>query len=87
MRITSKIIQNNALSNINNNKLMENKYQNQMSTGKKILRPSEDPVVAIRSLRLRTTLSEVTQYRDKNAEDADSWLTLTEDAINTVNGV
>ena len=38
MRITSKIIQNNALSNINNNKLMENKYQNQMSTGKKILR-------------------------------------------------
>ena len=87
MRITSKIIQNNALSNINNNKLMENKYQNQMSTGKKILRPSEDPVVAIRSLRLRTTLSEVTQYRDKNAEDADSWLTLTEDAINTVNDV
>lgn len=87
MRITSKIIQNNALSNINNNKLMEDKYQNQMSTGKKILRPSEDPVVAIRSLRLRTTLSEVTQYRDKNAEDADSWLTLTEDAINTVNDV
>ncbi len=87
MRITNKIIQNNSLSNLNTNKLMEDKYNNQMSTGKKILRPSEDPVIAIRSLRLRTTLSEITQYRDKNAEDAESWLSVTEDAIKTVNDI
>ena len=84
MRITNKIIQNNSLSNINTNKLLEDKYNTQMSTGKKIIRPSDDPVIAIRSLRLRTTYSEITQYRDKNTEDADSWLTVTEDAIDTV---
>ena len=87
MRITNKIIQNNSLTNMNANKLMEDRYNNQMSTGKKILRPSEDPVLAIRSLRLRTTFSEVIQYRDRNAEDADSWMTVTEDAIKTVSDI
>lgn len=84
MRITNKIMQNNSMSNINTNKLLQDKLNTQMSSGKKINRPSEDPVIAIRALRLRTTLTEVTQYCDKNVEDADSWLTLTEDAIETV---
>lgn len=84
MRITNKIMQNNSMSNINTNKILQDKLNTQMSSGKKINRPSEDPVIAIRALRLRTTLTEVTQYCDKNVEDADSWLTLTEDAIETV---
>ena len=84
MRITNKIIQNNSLSNLNMNKILEDKYNTQMATGKKITRPSEDPVIAIRALRLRSTLADVTQFRDKNAEDADSWLTVTEDTINSV---
>lgn len=87
MRITNKIIQNNALSNINTNKLLEDKLEKQMASGKKISRPSDDPVIAIRALRLRSTLSEVTQYCDKNVEDADSWLTITEDSINTLTAV
>ena len=51
MRITNKIIQNNSLSNLNMNKILEDKYNTQMATGKKITRPSEDPVIAIRALR------------------------------------
>lgn len=84
MRITNKIMQNNSLSNINTNKVLQDKLNTQMASGKKINRPSDDPVIAIRALRLRTTLTEVTQYCDKNVEDADSWLKVTEDAINTV---
>ena len=87
MRITSKVIQNNSLSNINTNKILQDKLNNQMSTEKKINRPSDDPVIAIRALRLRTNVSQVTQYYEKNIPDADSWMKITEDAITTVSSV
>jgi len=83
MRITNKIIQNNAITNININKVLEDKLNTQISTGTVINRPSDDPVVAIRALRLRTNLSQVSQYYRKNVPDANSWLSVTEAAINT----
>lgn len=87
MRITAKIMQNNSLSNINTNKTLQDKLNTQMATEKKINRPSDDPVVAIRALRLRTNVSQVTQYYEKNVPDADSWLQVTEDALSTVSEV
>lgn len=81
MRITNKIMQNNNLSNINGNKILQDKLSTQMSTQKKISRPSEDPVVAIRALRLRSNVTEVTQYYSKNIPDANSWLEVTEGAL------
>ena len=80
MRITNKIMQNNNLTNINNNKIMQDKLSTMMSTGKKINRPSDDPVIAIRALRLRSNVTEVTQYFGKNIPDAESWLDVTEGA-------
>lgn len=87
MRITSKIIQNNSLSNINTNKLLQDQLSNQLATKKKINRPSDDPVIAIRALRLRTNVSQVTQYYEKNVPDAESWMKITEDALKTVTEV
>ncbi len=83
MRMTNKIMQNNALYNVNNNKILQDKLSTQMSTQKKITRPSDDPIVAIRALRLRTSVSELTQYYEKNAPDAESWLSVTEGALQT----
>lgn len=87
MRMTNKIMQNNSLYNINNNKLLQDQLSTMMSTQKKITRPSDDPVIAIRALRLRTNVSELTQYYEKNAPDADSWITVTEKALGTVTDV
>ena len=87
MRITNKIMQNNSLNNINYTKVMEDKLNTQMATGNKLTRPSDDPVVAIRSLRLSTNVSKLVQYNEKNAEDADKWLTVTEDAIVSMNEI
>ncbi len=81
MRITNKIMQRNNLSNINTNKIYQDKLSTQMSTQKKINRPSDDPVVAIRALRLRSSVTEITQYYSKNIPDANSWLEVTEDAL------
>ena len=61
MRITNKIMQNNSLTNINTNKLLQDQLSSQMATEKKVNRPSDDPVVAIRALRLRTNVNQITQ--------------------------
>lgn len=87
MRITNKIIQNNSLTNINTNKQLEDKLSTMLSSNKKIARPSDDPIIALRSLRLRTSVNQVTQYVEKNVEDAKSWLTITEDAIDTLSDI
>jgi flagellar hook-associated protein 3 FlgL len=87
MRVTTKMIQNTSLRNINTNKAKQEDLTNQLSTGKKISRPSDDPVVAIRALKLNSTLDKIDQYYEKNAEDADNWLDLTSSAISTVNSL
>ncbi|MBD5550128.1 MAG: hypothetical protein HDQ96_02980 [Lachnospiraceae bacterium] len=87
MRITNKIIQNNSLSNINLAKVAEDAKSSQVSSGKKIVRPSDDPIVAIRSLRLRSSVVEITQYYSRNAKDAEAWLKTTEDAMQQVTDV
>ncbi len=87
MRITNTMMQNNSLNNIQTNKTQMNTLDTQLSTQKKISRPSEDPIIAIRALRLRTSLNEVTQYLSKNIPDANSWLDVTEGALNEANDI
>lgn len=81
MRITNQMMINNTMSNIQVNKNQLNTLDNQLSTQKKINKPSDDPVIAIRALRLRSSLDQVTQYLDRNIPDASSWLDTTEGAL------
>lgn len=87
MRITNKIMRNNSLYNINQNKMLEDQLSNQMTNQSKIVRPSDNPVVAIRALRLRSNVTNVSQYYDKNSPDAEQWLTVTGDALDTIDEV
>ncbi len=87
MRITTKMMQSTSLSNLNTNKALQEKLTTQLSTMKKITRPSDDPVIAIRSLKLNSSLSKIDQYYEKNSEDAESWLQLTESAIATTTDI
>ncbi len=87
MRMTNKIMRNNSLYNLNQNKILEDKLTNQMTNESKIARPSDDPVVAIRALRLRSNVTYVTQYYEKNAADAEHWLDVTADAIETIDDI
>ncbi len=87
MRITNKMMTNNMMSNINKNKLNMNSLEEQYSSGKKIQKPSDDPIIAVRALKLRTNLSELTQYYEKNIPDAKNWMDVSESALTTVNDV
>lgn len=87
MRITNNMMINNTSANINGNKVNVNALNLQMSSQKKIQRPSENPIIAIRSLRLRSTLSQIDQYYEKNIPDAEAWLEATETALKNMNKI
>lgn len=86
MRITNNMIIANMTRSIGKNQARENKYQTQLSTGKKISVPSDDPVVAARALKLRTDVSKIEQYQ-KNIGDAKSWLDATDEALSKLGDV
>ena len=83
MRVTRKMMNNNSVYNINVNKANLDDLNTRMATQKKYEDPSDDPITAVRSLRFRSNLSEVSQYLDRNASDAESWTESTASAIDT----
>ncbi|HOV69857.1 MAG TPA: flagellar hook-associated protein FlgL [Clostridia bacterium] len=80
MRITSNMLIDNFLKNLNSNYLRMAKYQNKIVTAKQFVRASEDPVNAVRSLQVRTDTASIEQYL-KNIGDASSWLSQSEAAL------
>ena len=63
------------------------KLNTQIASTKKFSRPSDDPIAAIRALRLRSTEAELTQYLEKNIEDAEAWMKTTEGALTNLQDV
>ncbi len=80
MRITNNMLINNMLTSLSNNLSRTAKLQLQQATGKKISKPSDDPIVASKSLKLRTDVAEIAQYK-RNTDDATSWMEITESTI------
>ncbi|KIV53495.1 hypothetical protein AM501_15295 [Aneurinibacillus migulanus] len=80
MRITQNMLNNNMLYNLGNSLSRMDRLQDMMSTGKKISKPSHDPMVAIRGMLFRTKLSENEQYR-ANTDEAVNWLDQAESSI------
>lgn len=86
MRITNSMVTNGMMLNINRNANALNKYYTQLSTGKKIQFPSDDPLLASRSLKFRTNVAETEQYM-KNVSQGLSWMEVTEGAFRNVNNI
>lgn len=74
------MVTNNILLSLNKNRKAMSDYETQLSTGKKIQKPSDDPIIAARTLKFRTNISEISQYKT-NAEDAINWIDTTEKAV------
>ena len=60
--------------------------QEQVATGRRILRPSDDPIGAARAVGLKESLSRLEQFQ-RNGDAARSRLNFEEAALNTVNNV
>lgn len=83
MRITNNTITYNFLNSLNKSLERQNEVQEQLSDGKAIHRPSDDPVKAIRSLRFNSNLKQNEQFT-QNLKDAQSWMETTDSALSDI---
>ncbi|MGG3917720.1 flagellar hook-associated protein FlgL [Parageobacillus thermoglucosidasius] len=83
MRVTQFMLANNMLRNLSNSYERLGKYQEQLVTGKKISRPSDDPVVAMKGIAYREDLARVKQYQ-RNIGEVHNWIDSADDALDKV---
>lgn len=81
-RVTYETIQRSTLRNLQTNLSAMSALQGQLSSGKKIQVPSDDPPATAQDLALRATQSQLGQYT-RNGQDGDSWLTTVDTALTT----
>ncbi len=86
MRITQGIIHRNFLRNLDDITDKLNKKFQQISSGKRLVRPSDDPVALSNAMQLRDRLKQMDQYKE-NIENAISWLNMTESAFNSMENI
>jgi flagellar hook-associated protein 3 FlgL len=80
VRITQGILTSNMLRHLSQSFERMEKYQNQLSTGKKISRPSDDPVVAMKGIEYRSNLTHIEQY-SRNISEAYNWMESSDSAL------
>ena len=86
MRISTALMYDRALQNMQQQQVDLNKTQNQLSTGRKLLTPADDPGVAARVTDLNDAIARIDQHGE-NAGYATQRLQLEESTLNSVEGV
>ena len=86
MRITQNMLNQSMLQNVNTSYQGLAKLQNEVSSGKKINRPSDDPYGVGKAMGYNTKLSEIQTFQG-NATDAKNTLNATDDAISNANNL
>ncbi len=81
-RVTHMTVRSSTLGNLQTNLQKMADLQAQMSSGKKINRPSDDPAGASDMLRIRGEQRTMSQYA-RNADNGEGWLTTTDNALQT----
>jgi flagellar hook-associated protein 3 FlgL len=72
-RVTQQMLSTRSLNSVMGGLGRMSKFQEQLETGRKINRPSDDPAATNTALRVRSSLAEQTQYT-RNAQDGQAWL-------------
>lgn len=85
-RITSNMLSSNYLRNAQRNLNNMKSLQNQLASGNKIQKASENPYIASRSMQLNAEISYNKQY-DENIKDTTNWLETTDTALSQVGNV
>lgn len=80
------MLNSNMLRNLHNSMRNMDKLQEMLSSGSKIAKPSDDPVVAARGMFYRSSLMENEQYQ-RNTDEAQSWMDMTDSTMDEVGNV
>ena len=85
-RITDSMMNYGFLSGMNKSLNAQYSLMEQTSDGKRIHRPSDDPVRVIRSLQYRSAIMQNEQYVD-NVKMAQSWMEMTDKAVGDLSDI
>lgn len=80
MRVTQGMISDNNLRHISNSYSKLNTYMDQLSTGKKVNKPSDDPVTVMKGMNYRSEVSRINQYK-RNTGEVHNWMDNTDTAL------
>lgn len=83
MRITNKVLTKNFLGNLRVNLQEMQKYQNQLSSGHEIQKPSDDPFRVARTMELKASIAANERYR-KNIDEGIGWLNTIDTALGQI---
>lgn len=86
MRITNSMLTTSFLSDMNKNLRNMSRIQEQMTSGKEVGKPSDDPVKVTRSMRLNSDIQANTQYKT-NIENTSNFLDSTDTALGQIGSV
>ena len=84
MRITQNMLNRTLLSDLQNVQDKLSHTQQELSSGKSLLQPSDDPFATSRALRLQNELAQNEQYQ-RNVSEANSWQSVTDTALGNIN--
>lgn len=73
MRVTNQMMLRSTLRDLNGSLSRLQQSQTELSTGRLVRKPSDDPTKATQAMSLRTS-TRVTDHRQRAAEDASGWL-------------
>lgn len=83
MRITETMLSTSLLANISNNREQITRLQSQLASGKRVMKPSDDPQATDSILRLQAVFDRNEQYL-KNISDGYAMMEETSQALNSV---
>src|SRR5437660_1569609 len=85
-RVTSGTMSTELLRDVNSLTTRIARSQQQISSGKAISAPSDDPLGTQRALGLRSTIADA-QQNQNNIDEANGWLQTTDDALGDVGNI
>src|SRR5690554_2869801 len=85
MRITNKVLNDNFLRNLSKNLNKMQKYQNQLSSGKEVSRPSDNPLLVAKIMSMDNNILQNEQY-NSNISDTIGWVKTQDTALGDATG-
>ncbi len=83
MRVTHQMITDTMLRSLTRNVSRLEQLQEQITSGRRVSRPSQDPITAAAVLKIDSSAAQAAQHV-RNADDARSWLDITDQALHTI---
>ena len=85
MRITNIVLSEGFLRNLSNNLAQMQKYQNQLSSGKEVSRPSDNPLLVGKIMSMDNSIAQNEQY-NSNISDSLGWVKTQDTALADATG-